>query len=80
LHFKLQVSNDPSYSFDEAEFSYMPQLDASRDRALIELLPEYLAEDITFSRPQAARFYSRVVDTLTRKVELESEADEDDEE
>ena len=69
LHFKLALSTDPSLSFDETEFTYLPQLDAGRDRDLIAIMPEYLAEDITFSRPQAAKFYSRVADTLTRKVE-----------
>lgn len=49
----------------------MPLLDANRDRALIAIMPEYLGDDITFSRPHAARFYSRVVDTLTRKFDEE---------
>jgi hypothetical protein len=42
-------------------------LDSNRDRDMIELLPDYLTEDITFSRQHAARFYSRVADTLTKK-------------
>lgn len=69
LHFKLALSAEPGVSFDETEFSYMPRLDANRDRDLIAVLPEYLSEDITFSRPQAAKFYSRVVDTLTRRTD-----------
>lgn len=34
---------------------------------MLELLPDYLTEDITFSRRHAAQFYSRVVETLTKK-------------
>ena len=60
---------DPTLSFDETEFAYSPQLDAGRDRELIAIMPEYLTEDITFSRPQAAKFYGRVVDTLMRRIE-----------
>ena len=47
----------------------MPQLDAGRDKDLIAVLPEFLADEITFSRRQAATFYGRVVSTLTRKLE-----------
>lgn len=34
---------------------------------MIELMPSYLTEDITFARQNAAKFYARVVDTLTKK-------------
>jgi len=47
---------------------YTPLLDSNRDKDMIELLPYYLKEDITFSRHHAAKFYSRVVDALTRKM------------
>lgn len=70
LHFKLSVAQDAnakSTSFEETEFLYTPLLDNNRDRAMMELLPDYLTEDITFSRQHAARFYSRVADTLTKK-------------
>lgn len=72
LHFKLIVAHDDNgktTSFEETEFLYMPLLDSNRDRGLIELLPDYLTEDITFSRQHAAKFYSRVVDTLTKRAE-----------
>ena len=45
----------------------MPRLDSDRDRDLLELLPDYLSEEITFSRHNAAKFYGRVVETLTKK-------------
>lgn len=48
---------------------YTPLLDASRDRALIEVMPSYLTEDITFAREVAARFYGRVVETVMKRAE-----------
>jgi hypothetical protein len=51
------------------EVVYTPRLDSNRDKDLIELLPDYLSEEITFSRAHAAKFYSRVVDTMTRRME-----------
>jgi len=77
LHFKLYIDHEEakSQSFEEVEFLYTPLLDANRDRDLIEIMPPYLSEDITFARENAAKFYARVVDTLTRKhEEVEEEA------
>jgi hypothetical protein len=54
-------------SFEAAEFHYMPLLDSNRDKDLIEVLPDYLTVDITFSRQQSAKFYSRITDTLTKR-------------
>ena len=34
----------------------------------MEMLPDYLVEEITFPRPQAARFYARVGKALTEQV------------
>ncbi|KAJ2898857.1 hypothetical protein MKZ38_003616 [Zalerion maritima] len=66
LHFKLGVANENSAdSFEDAEFLYKPQLDPNRDRALIEMLPDYLRDEITFTRPQASKFYARVMKALT---------------
>ncbi|KAK3380149.1 chromosome segregation protein Csm1/Pcs1-domain-containing protein [Lasiosphaeria ovina] len=66
LHFKLAIATDaPTDSYDEAQFLYMPQLDANRDRALIDILPDYLVEEISFPRPHAAKFYARVTKALT---------------
>ncbi|KAK7748985.1 hypothetical protein SLS53_001010 [Cytospora paraplurivora] len=70
LHFKLAIANENSdENMDEAEFQYKPQLDERRDRALIEMLPEFLVEEITFPRAHAAKFYSRVLKSLTEKLE-----------
>ncbi len=71
LHFKLVVESEGdgrTTSFEDTEFLYTPLLDSSRDKDMIELLPYYLKEDITFNRHHAAKFYSRVVDALTKKT------------
>ena len=69
LHFKLAVANEKSAdSYDDAQCVYIPQLDPSRDKSLMELLPDYLVDEITFPRPQAAKFYARVIKALTEKV------------
>ena len=71
LHFKLVVESEGdgrTTSFEDTEFLYTPLLDSNRDKDMIELLPYYLKEDITFNRHHAAKFYSRVVDALTRKT------------
>lgn len=65
LHFKLLIETDISGDgFEEAQVTYQPQLNPSRDRDLIDMLPDYLVEDITFPRPQAANFFSRVTKAL----------------
>ncbi|KAI1003975.1 hypothetical protein K3495_g4236 [Podosphaera aphanis] len=68
LHFKLATGNEKSAdSYDDIQCSYTPLLDPSRDKALIEILPDYLAEDITFPRPYTAKFYARVFKALTEE-------------
>ncbi|KAI0014282.1 chromosome segregation protein Csm1/Pcs1-domain-containing protein [Xylariaceae sp. FL0662B] len=70
LHFKLAVGlDDGPEKFDEPQFLYMPQLDPSRDQDLIDILPDYLVEEITFPQSQAARFYSRVMKSLNERPE-----------
>ncbi|CAN8102420.1 unnamed protein product [Discula destructiva] len=70
LHFKLAIANENSdENLDEAEFMYKPQLDERRDAQLIEILPDFLVEEITFPRPHAAKFYARVLKSLTEKIE-----------
>ncbi|KZF25464.1 hypothetical protein L228DRAFT_258885 [Xylona heveae TC161] len=67
LHFKLEVAIHGE-SYETTEFQYIPLLDANRDRDLLELLPDYLSEEITFPRSQAGRFYAKIVETLTRRI------------
>ncbi|KAL8783159.1 MAG: hypothetical protein Q9195_009472 [Heterodermia aff. obscurata] len=73
LHFKISVANDTDVPYDEADIKYTPLLDANRDRDILQLLPDYLSEEITFPRSQAAHFYGRVVDTLMKKQRMASE-------
>lgn len=70
LHFKLiSTTDNTSDSYEETQCVYLPQLDESRDRDLIELLPDFLREEITFPRPQAGKFYSRLLKSLTERPE-----------
>ena len=55
---------------------YTPLLDDQRDRNLIEVMPDYLTEDIFFERHLAVKFYARVVKTLTEQVVYEEEESE----
>lgn len=77
LHFKLSIDAEEAKtsSFEETEFIYTPLLDANRDRDLIDIMPVYLTEDITFARANAAKFYQRVQETLTKKVEAVDETE-----
>ncbi|KAI3402258.1 hypothetical protein diail_187 [Diaporthe ilicicola] len=70
LHFKLAIANENSdENTDEAEFMYKPQLDERRDSQLIDMLPGYLVEEISFPRAHAAKFYSRVLKSLTERLD-----------
>ena len=80
LHFHLSIANDASIanpktpsglSYEEAAFAYEPLLDESRDRDLMELLPDYLTEEICFPRNQAVKFYGKVGESMTKKVVVE---------
>ncbi|PHH58648.1 hypothetical protein CDD81_4957 [Ophiocordyceps australis] len=66
LHFKLLLQRGDNY--EDAQFTYRPQLDEDRDDALIKVLPDYLLEEITFLRSQASKFYSRVTKSLTERI------------
>ncbi|KAK5167182.1 uncharacterized protein LTR77_007913 [Saxophila tyrrhenica] len=82
LHFHLSIANDASIanpktpsglSYEEAEFAYEPLLDQNRDRDLMDLLPDYLTEEICFPRNHAVKFYTRVVDSMTKKIVVEED-------
>lgn len=68
LHFKLaiEVGTDDG---DAAHCHYTPQLDANRDRALIEVLPGFLVDEISFPPAQAGKFYARVLKALNEAPE-----------
>ncbi|KAM3420159.1 hypothetical protein BST61_g3458 [Cercospora zeina] len=82
LQFHLSVSNDATMpnpktpsglNHEDAEFAYEPVLDESRDRELLELLPDYLTEEICFPRNHAQRFYGKVVESMTKKIVVEDD-------
>ncbi|CAK7269258.1 hypothetical protein SEPCBS57363_003511 [Sporothrix epigloea] len=71
LHFKLCIGEEDaadSNDSESAQFVYTPQLDPRRDAALMEMLPDYLAEEISFSRLQAPKFYKRVTQALAEEL------------
>ncbi|KAK2760236.1 Glycosyl phosphatidyl inositol anchor synthesis [Arachnomyces sp. PD_36] len=71
LHFKLAVAEEGvSESFESAEFHYMPLLDSNRDKDLIEVLPDYLTVDITFSRQQSAKWRESTTTPFTKMARL----------
>ncbi|ORY05817.1 chromosome segregation protein Csm1/Pcs1-domain-containing protein [Clohesyomyces aquaticus] len=70
LHFHLSVAADGD-NYDDAEFAYNPLLDENRDKELLDILPDYLTEEIAFPRCQAAKFYAKVVDCMTKKIVME---------
>jgi len=70
LHFNLAVAHDDGETpYEEVYFLYTPRIDANRDKDLLQILPDYLVEEIQFDRVNAAKFYSRICDTLTRKLD-----------
>jgi hypothetical protein len=73
LHFHLTVAASSDSNYEDTEFVYQPLLNEQRDRELLDLLPDYLTEEICFPRGQAAKFYCKVVDSMSRKIVLEEE-------
>lgn len=82
LHFHLTVCNDSStsnpktpsgLSYEDTEFAYEPLLDEGRDGELLDLLPDYLTEEICFPRAHAVKFYTKVVESMTKRVVVEDE-------
>ncbi|KAI9888146.1 MAG: hypothetical protein M1823_000081 [Watsoniomyces obsoletus] len=94
LHFKLTLLDTSNNtlttnkkggggitSYEDQEFLFTPLLDPHRDRALMEVLPEYLQEEINFMRGQAEKFYEKVVKCLTQTiVEEDDDGDSDGDE
>jgi hypothetical protein len=76
LHFHLTVAASADSNYEDTEFVYQPLLNEQRDRELLDLLPDYLTEEICFPRGQAAKFYCKVVDSMSKKIVLEEEEEE----
>ncbi|QUC20793.1 uncharacterized protein UV8b_05034 [Ustilaginoidea virens] len=68
LHFKLALESvHASDNYEDVQFTYKPQLDIGRDSDLMKILPDYLVEEITFTRTQASNFYARLNKSLTER-------------
>jgi Chromosome segregation protein Csm1/Pcs1 len=75
LRFNLCVE-DPANasgtsSFDEIQMTYTPLLDEKNDQHLLDILEDYLVEDICFPRNHAQGFYTKVRECMVRKVVME---------
>lgn len=77
LHFHLTVAPGSSPA-EETEFIYQPLLDEQRDKELLDILPDYLTEEICFPSAQAVKFYCKVLDSMNKKVVLEDEGESED--
>ena len=79
LHFHLALPNPvpQGTAYGDAEFEYTPLLDASHDRNLIDVLPDYLTDEIVFPQREAQRFYSRINEFImkSRPVPIPEEED-----
>ena len=70
LHFKLVLEKpDASDNYADVDVTYQPQLDPDRDEEMMEILPDYLIDEITFPRPQASNFYRRVIKSLNEQLD-----------
>ena len=70
LHFKLALDLDEAgENYADAHYTYSPLLDPNRDEDLMGILPEYLVDEITFKRPFAAAFYTRLIKSLTENID-----------
>lgn len=96
VHFKLSVPNqhvkakrtqeskDPADAeLDEDEIIFIPLFDEARDKTVIDLLPDYLRDEISFQRDHMTKFYQKInslfmMTITTKQPEGESGDDEDD--
>ncbi|KAJ5175344.1 uncharacterized protein N7482_001221 [Penicillium canariense] len=67
LHFKLAIPKASNLEHEQAECQYLPLLDASRDRDLVNILPDFLVVDITFQQEQTSKFYTQLTAALNKR-------------
>ena len=80
LHFHLSTpsgypTSKSSTDYQDAEFDYTPLLDEKRDQGLLEILPDFLTEEIQFPRSHAAGFYTKLFENMKRKIETDIDVD-----
>jgi Chromosome segregation protein Csm1/Pcs1 len=78
LHYKLTLEND-EMNTKNAQIVYSPLFDPDRDEKILQLLPDYLTEDIMFAKEQgtssitmltvAHLFYWRLNQYLQKKLD-----------
>ncbi|KAF2489304.1 hypothetical protein BU16DRAFT_519231 [Lophium mytilinum] len=74
LHFHFTVpADDDDTEYNNVNLDYLPMLDEKRDADLFDILPEYATdgEGISFPRHDAVKFYSKIVECMTKKIILE---------
>ena len=59
--------------YDDTEFGYVPLFDEKNDPELMQSLPDYLCEEISFPRAQAAKFHAKIVESMSRRIEYDEE-------
>lgn len=93
VHFKLSVPNrqvkakktpatqDPADDevVDEDEIIFIPLFDETRDKAVIDLLPVYLRDEISFQRDHMTKFYQKVNTLFMMNITAQQPAGESDE-
>ena len=72
LRFNLSFEEpEPNSRFDDMQMTYTPILDEKNDRHLLDILEDFLVEDICFPRNHAQGFYSKVRESMMKRVEYE---------
>jgi hypothetical protein len=64
-------ANTSGGSYDDVEMVYTPILDEKNDKHLLEILEDFLVEEICFPRNHAQGFYTKVRESMMRKVIIE---------
>jgi hypothetical protein len=56
-------------AYEDEEFAYLPILDQKNDKHLLEILPDYLQEEISFPRNAAPKFYEKIAKLMNTVFE-----------
>ncbi|KAF2665617.1 hypothetical protein BT63DRAFT_428577 [Microthyrium microscopicum] len=79
LNFREKPATTPGTSvYDEPEITYTPILDEKNDKHLLDILEDYLLEEIEFPQNNLQRLYTTIRDGMTKKVVMVDEEDDDD--
>jgi Chromosome segregation protein Csm1/Pcs1 len=53
------------------QLTYVPKIDEKNDQHLVDILEDFLVEDIVFPRSHALKFYTKVRECMMKRVEFE---------